>query len=41
MTGVAPICPLSGHQIPAGQPARIPPEACSLHHPATDWEKIQ
>ncbi len=41
MNGVAPIRPVTGHQIPAGFPVRIPPGAFSLHHLATDWEKIQ
>ena len=41
MTGLAPIRPFTGHAIPAGDPARIPPEVFSLHHLATDWENIQ
>lgn len=41
MNGLATLRPTTGHQIPAGFPARIPPEVFSLHHLATDWENIQ
>jgi len=41
MIGVAPIRPQTGHEIPAGLSARMPPGAQRLHHLATDWEKIQ